>query len=218
MNVGHNLRGYIAATCNDDDVGTTQASNRFAQESTRQHVIKPKRTRCIDQHNVEVAGAVKVIAPPPSVEFAELENNTTIFAFIEQENYPIPTDVQVDITEPGLYASNYRSTSEQLPAGTAVDCWLLQFNSVGRQSARVSGSITFSSEILGIIVTKGGLDATDGPLGRSGTAYCTGQDARGMESPVDRIMLYEDRRTVTIPQFETAHRGDQVRIIVMPAP
>lgn len=169
---------------------------------------------------VQVGGAVASISPPPSVVFNDFESSSTIHMFTEQTSYPLPSNVTVDITKPGLYGgsggSGYSISSTVLPAGTAVDCHFVFFDPVGSQNSTVSGSITVGAKILGIICTKSSLDNSDSILGMPGTRYDTGRNARQFEKNAEVVTLSEDMRTVTINRWHSTYPGENMRIVTEP--
>lgn len=144
---------------------------------------------------------IKVIEPPKSVELEQKTSNEFIFAFQERE-ITLESDLQVDITKPGKYGPNSSLeevlTPGKIKKGTKVTSYFLHFD--GEDSdVEQSGSITFSQEILGIIVTDSKLDATDDILGATDTAYPTNLDARGQDvGGQDSVTLEEDRRTLKV--------------------
>jgi len=167
----------------------------------------------------QTSGAVVSVSAPPSVVFNAFESNSNIHMFTEQTNYPLPKSITVDITEPGTYGpggAGYSTTSDTLPAGTPVDCYFVFFDPVGNTSAEATGSITVGGRILGIICTKGPLDNSDGPLGKEGTQYDTGRNARQFESNAEKVTLSEDRRTLTIDRFHATYPGENMRILTEP--
>jgi len=164
----------------------------------------------------DTSGAVTTISNPPSVVFNDFESNTKIYMFNERTNYELPTSVTVDISRPGYYPNNYTRTSSVIPAGTVVDCNFVFHDPVGRSRTRVEGSITMTSEILGIICTLGSLDATDGVLGKPGTQYDTGRRARNFEPNAELITVSDDMRTITIHQWKSTYPGENMRILTRP--
>jgi len=165
-------------------------------------------------------GAVVTISAPPSVVFNDFESNTKIHMYTEQTNYPLPASVSVDITKPGLYGGSggpsYSVSSGILPAGTAVDCYFVFFDPVGSQSSTVSGTITVGARILGVICTKGPLDNSDPILGKDGTRYDTGRNARQFEKNAEVVTLSEDMRTLTINKWHSTYPGENMRILTEP--
>jgi len=173
----------------------------------------PKGSYRIAGCSVSVVPNVVEIEPPMSTVFNDLEDNKLIRGFRERVCYKLPTNVTVDISEPGRYSKNYAKTSKVIPAGTLINCFFLHFDSIGGQSAQSSGQLSFDSEILGVIVTDESLDATDKVLGARGTTYETGRNNRGFENNAEIVVLEQDRRTFTIERFKISFPGEEVRIL-----
>ena len=165
---------------------------------------------------IGVEGDVKQIGPPKSVGFDDLESDTIIHAFIEQQNFVLARAVNVNITRPGRYRSDHDSTAGVIPAGAGVDCHFLHFAPVGHHSAESSGSITMGANIIGVICRDRELDASDTAFALPDTWYPYGQPARGFERNVEDITLEDDMRTITIHRFHSTFPGEQVRIITVP--
>jgi prepilin-type processing-associated H-X9-DG protein len=159
---------------------------------------------------------VQQIPRPISAVFNDLESNTRVHAFVERQNYVLPTNVTVDISEPGRYSNDYARTSKTVPAGTIVSCFFLHYDPIGNTNSTTSGAITFSNEVIGLIVVTSNLDKTDSVLGAPGTLYANGQRSRGFENNAEIITLEDDMRTLTIHRFQSTFPGEEVRILVIP--
>jgi prepilin-type processing-associated H-X9-DG protein len=165
----------------------------------------------------ELTGDVQWIEPPPNCRFNVVESNQYVRAFVEQECYRLPADVTVNISQPGMYASDASLTPTVLPAGTVVDSLFLFFDPVGSQNATASGKVKLPGEIIGVICKTAQLDASDATLGRPGTIYATGQDgARGFELGAEKVELSSDRRTFVLHNFQSTYPGENVRILTVP--
>ncbi len=161
-------------------------------------------------------GNVTIIDAPKSVVFNSFESNSVIHGFIEQEGLALPGAVPLNIAEPGRYGRNYASytgAAGSLAAGTVVDSYFLIFDPVGSQSAYASGSVTFGSDILGMICTTRDLDATDHILGSDDVAYPVGQGARGYESNAEEVEIMDDQRTLRIHNYHSTFPGEHARIL-----
>ncbi|MHC4175980.1 MAG: H-X9-DG-CTERM domain-containing protein, partial [Planctomycetota bacterium] len=119
----------------------------------------------------------------------------------------------VDASRPGTY-TGWGGAVDTVPAGTAVDVYYLHFDPVGRQRAVINnGSIHFGGTILGVIYTKGNLDATDGVLGKTGVRYPTGQKSRNYENGAEWIVLTDEMDTFIVERFHSTFPGENTRII-----
>ncbi len=161
----------------------------------------------------EINGDVAIISPPASVVFNVLESNTTIHAFVERERVELASNVNCNIVDPGRYDTNYNSGSGVVEGGTVVDAYFVHLDPEGSNRTEVSGTVGFSSDILGIICLDDELDATDGSLGCPQTEYPTGQGSRGFENNAEQITLADDRRSITIHRWKSTFPGENMRVL-----
>jgi hypothetical protein len=159
------------------------------------------------------SGSTCLIAPPPSVQVGVLESDTCAYVFGEQTNVVLASNTTVDATLPGTYDSSASITPPgNLAAGTRVSSYYFHTDPVGTTGgARYQGSITFSTDVLGIAVLDARLGATNF-LGAPGTSYPATPGGFEMGAPNDSFILSANRRTVT---FDTASgpSQDEMRII-----
>ncbi len=166
--------------------------------------------------------------PPANVEheglWREYPENRWSWIFEENSGVALPTGIEVDITAPG----NYRYeplTPGIVPAGTRVQSFLIHFDHDGPTHGMSAGTVTFDSEILGVMVSPGNLDSSDVLLGASVTIYPTGTEPnRGVEFDAgggneDTVIVSEDRRSLEFifwvwgPPEPYGPSTDQVRIL-----
>ncbi len=169
---------------------------------------------------VQLTG-ITPISTPSSLIFNTIESNTTIHGFYEQVGYTLPSNVTVDITQPGRYNNNYSSTSAVIPAGTIVNCYYLWFDPVGNSSQSADDrSVTLSGEILGIICQDQNLHDSDPILGMPGVDYpnppADGAGARGFENDAEQVSLMPDMHTFYIHKMHSTFPGEQMRILTVP--
>ena len=154
-----------------------------------------------------IAG-VSVIDPPPSVQVDMLTSSTLMFEFVEQTNFTLTSDVHVDITAPGTVVSSGQLTPLTIAAGTLVNSPYLHHDQPASTQNTQKASVTFDTDILGVIVLDASLVASNPQLGAPGTAYHTSSAGQGYELTTngcstasgvqDQITLSVDRRTVTV--------------------
>jgi hypothetical protein len=171
---------------------------------------------------VGTSGDVMIIAPPPSAVRGALEDNKFDKVFAEQSSLVLPSDVAVDVTNTNAVDERADLSPGLVPAGTVIDSYLLHSDIVGYGPIRqFKGTVTFDTEILGVIVQATGLYATDKLLGSSTTKYLPPNVYRGFEGPGfpatadivrDTLQLSADFRTVTF-EFRTGEMLDEARII-----
>ncbi len=172
----------------------------------------PPPTDC----NITTSG-MTVIAPPASVARNMTESNATIFAFCEQRDVPLETDLAVDITAPGNYGA---PPGGAIPAGTCVNSYFIHYDLVDASFYR-SGSAIFEEEVLGLITSNETLDASDW-LGAPGTFYpkaSAGEAGRRLELQgiiqLDTVSLSADRSTVAANMIVSPDWQDQIRVITL---
>ncbi len=183
---------------------------------------------------VSVSGDFALIAPPASVMPGALESSTTGWAFAEQQNVRLASDLMVDALLPGGAAG-------AITAGTTINSFFLHFDPLGDSNAAadvetVTGSLTFSTPIIGVIW--GGLPCAQCPpsslfldssdyLGDPGVLYPTGGLGRGLETEEfyarngtqDFLTFSPDFMTVSVSMSALPRHSDQLRIITrLPEP
>jgi hypothetical protein len=168
---------------------------------------------------ISTTGAIDVLTSPPlSLKLGGLTSNTELFTFQESSNLTLSQNIPVDVTTAGTYQSKGSLTPGTISAGTEVDSYFLHSQPVNQPQVYF-GSITFSSPILGLIVTGLGLDTTDALLRAAGTTYPTGNVGRGLElSPTeDYVSPSSDLKTLSV-HFTTHDDIDEVRVITAAVP
>ena len=76
-------------------------------------------------------GDVAEIPVPSSVVRGALESDNLIYLFTEREDSILPTDLTVNISQPGDVTTTDDFTPSTLTASTAVDSYLLHFDPLG---------------------------------------------------------------------------------------
>src|SRR5688572_29601298 len=74
---------------------------------------------------VGTSGNVQEIAAPASVVLSALEDNSVAQFFLEREALSLPSDLALDVTQPGLVDGASDLTPGQLIAGTSVTSYLI---------------------------------------------------------------------------------------------
>ena len=161
-------------------------------------------------------GMIKVVAPPPSVVLGAFQSDSDIQTFIEQQRLVLTSSVKVDDTASGTFTSDASLVSGTIAANTSVDSYFFHSDPVSANQI-FSGSVTFTTAILGVIVLSDSLSATDSLLGHPGTTYPTGDGGRGLElsTTQDFFTLSADKKTLTF-QFNTHENVDEVRVLTAP--
>jgi PEP-CTERM motif-containing protein len=163
-----------------------------------------------------VTGSVTIVPAPADARLQAFESNTEARLFAEVLGLVLPGSVTVNVDSPGVYPSPPATTGTIGP-GTVVESYFLVTDPVGSDPANIRnyvGSITFSTDVLGIILLDPQFAASNAVLGHPGTLY----SAAGYSlDPGDVLTLSPDRRTVSI-NFSSAPAADNLRIITAPIP
>lgn len=153
--------------------------------------------------------AIELVAAPASLVEGELESSTDIRLIWEQQDLVLTDDLLVNLSQPGSYDRyTFNSTPAVISAGTRVSSYLLHFDPIDFTLATLSGSVTFNSPILGVIVQNPALNASDPILGAPGTTYpgwspLSGSDLLWLTLTMDSISV----------SLAADYQVDQVRII-----
>lgn len=170
------------------------------------------------------SGATRIISPPSDIRNGAMESNTEVFAFSELQNVTLATDVVVNVSVPGstpASPSDDNFSPATIPAGSLVSSYFLHCDRVGSSTGNplnFLGSITFDTDVLGLIILDDGLNATHSYPGLPGTQYALdGALEINRTAAFDAVTLSADRRTVTF-DFRDANAPDDVRIITAAVP
>ncbi|MGZ6972458.1 MAG: PKD domain-containing protein [Acidimicrobiia bacterium] len=161
-----------------------------------------------------VSGQMIQISPPASVLPGVTQNATSIVAFNERQGVFLGTPVAVDIVSPGTYDQNSDLVNANVPAGTVVDSHFLHSDRPAGGNTERIGTVTFPTQILGVIVTSGHLNLSD-LIGSPTTTYPGGVSNRGLEfggGIQGDIVVLPDLRTLKL-DAQTTSGIDQVRVL-----
>lgn len=170
---------------------------------------------------LSVSNDVTVIAPPPSA-FTGAFSNNQIYLFPERTSFVLTNNILVDISDPGFIpvTNNFFLSPTNIFVGTTVDSYYLHHG--GPNTNTASGSVTFDSDVIGIICLTSNLLTSQRFLGAPGTTYRPTQGSQGYElgpvTPSDRIELSSDRRTVTVNTTGLNGVPDDIRILTVSPP
>jgi hypothetical protein len=104
----------------------------------------------------------------------------------------LTSPLAADISLPGSYASWASLTPVTIPAGTDVSSYYLHtYNSTDLSGTVYSGTITFSTPILGVEALDTGLINTNALLGSPTTVYDKNDEGQGYEfgTPIDSVVI-----------------------------
>ena len=154
-------------------------------------------------------GAVSPATAPSSLVQGQFESSTDIRLIWEQQNIVLTEDLTVNLSEPGNYNRyTFNSTPAIIRAGTMVSSYLLHFDPVGITMGTLTGSVSFDTPILGVMVQDPTLNASTPVVGVNGTTY----PAYSPLSGADTLSLTLTMDTVSVLLCSDYH-VDHVRII-----
>ena len=149
-----------------------------------------------------------------SVPFTESDPDNTVgddtfqdpnlYGFDEGQNIDITVDIAVDILADGMGGS---SGSGTLSAGSIVASHYIFFDPDGNTTQE--GTVTFDSDIFGIITSTGNLSASDFLI-NTGVNYLN-PALRGLEAGQDTVTI-TGLRTITVDWYASTP-GDYVRVL-----
>ncbi|HEU0300917.1 MAG TPA: HYR domain-containing protein [Longimicrobium sp.] len=164
-------------------------------------------------------GALVYLATAPaSLVPGALENNTRMYAWNERAGVRLAQPVQVDFADPGAYTMSeiWPSTTANervLPAGTWVNSHYVHMDVTTPRATTLRATITFDSDIVGVMVTDRRLAATDGTLGAPGTVFAAAARRTVELEPVDRLVISADRRSIQITMALSDVPLDEFRVL-----
>ena len=167
---------------------------------------------------IATSGALRLLGYPRSLAEGELESLDTLFVLKERGGLRLAAgdSVQLEIMESGPVASASSLSPAVLPPGTWLNSHVIHLDPPASGLASARGSVTFDTNVLGLIVTDDGLEASDAVLHAPGVDYPYGLAGRGAEltglAGGDSIEISADRRTVTFVASAQSSL-DQIRVI-----
>ncbi len=190
-------------------------------------------SRSLDMRNriIHKSDNIKTLAvPPPSLERDQLESDDHIFLLTEQQGIVLEHDVLVD-TGGIERTDDDGSTIMVVPAGQRVRSYLLHADTLREKKqsghALYHGQLTFSSQILGVIVNNEPLIASDPLFQIDGLRFESviersldnfwPEASPDSEFGQDAVAISDDRRQLRF-RFKIETGIDEVRILVLDAP
>ena len=161
-----------------------------------------------------VAGQFRYVTEhPESLGLRRYVHDDDAIVFLESHAIRLPYDLRLDADEIGQH-DEFAGRGGLLPEGTLIDSYLIHCSpEQGRRL--ISGSVSFSGQIVGILCNSDRLNATNELLGNPWSLSCTHPE-RGVESVPDPnsdvLTISHDRRTFSA-DFRTISI-DQVRVLV----
>lgn len=148
--------------------------------------------------------------PPSSVLIGEFEHNNRARIFFETTQ-KLTSRQMVDIMFDGVYSDNTDFPQGFIPRNTNVSSYYLMSDPLDNGPKNYSGSVTFTTAILGIIVNGNRLNNTQ-YLAAPGTAYPTEGRSAELNGNSDVIAYFSGANTVFI-DWRTSGSQDAIRIL-----
>ncbi len=157
---------------------------------------------------------------PPAQVPADLQSNDFIEMFTERTAFTLPSSLSVDVTPGSTFPSAFYSDDNvdpsAVPAGTPIDSYFMCSNPIGRPHSLFpySGTVSFSTPILGVMILTATLASTSAAVGAPNTNYrISGAD--GLEEG-DTVRLVQP--TTISMSFNTYAEVDCIRVITAATP
>ncbi len=136
---------------------------------------------------VTVGGQVVVVSPPSEVAKGVDSSTFDIHLFTERTAFTLPESLPVDVTPGGTFPMQWHTgdplSPSDLAAGTPVDSYFMCSNPPGDSRAyNYFATVSFSTPILGVIMTGATIEATDPTVGVPGTDYAFNVDNPGLNA------------------------------------
>ena len=172
---------------------------------------------------IGISGNVNIVQAPSDT--LDLQSNSNAFIFDEQKNFALTENLFINASVSGTYSGGDGSPATNfIPVNTSIDSYYLQSRTyfIGEEPAGVPlregainyvGSLTFDTQILGIIFNKDDLINSSSLLGLNGTTYSN----RQLEDPstvdfADFVTISPDLMTLNF-DLNSGTPADSVRII-----
>ena len=160
-------------------------------------------------------GQIQLDPAPPSVLPGDDLNNAAATLFIEGIDITLGSAVSVDASGTGIFDTNASLNGGTIAAGTVVNSTYLN-SDPGLQAGgtNLTGSITFSTAILGVISHTATLNATDSIFADPSVTYPVADSQRGFElvPGQDEFTISPDGLTLSF-SVVTWNNVDDLRII-----
>ncbi|MEM7143532.1 MAG: FecR domain-containing protein [Verrucomicrobiota bacterium] len=166
-----------------------------------------------------IEGDLRIAAPGERQNPGTVVDDNHLLLFPENESIVLPAGFPLSTTEPGIFNNEQKPRLAKqevtLSAPVTVDSHLLQFNpganDTGKQTRRFKGHLRFDRPVVGLLLSKNLLDASDELLALPSTNF-ENLFRRGINKG-DQIELAPDRRTLHL-SLDIQDGIDQIRVLV----
>ncbi|MEO1524891.1 MAG: FecR domain-containing protein [Planctomycetota bacterium] len=157
--------------------------------------------------------------PPWPKQIRFIESDDYIFTAPEGHSIRLATPLKLTIAEPGEYSQNDDLSPGEVPEGSYVRSFIFHYSPVEqtgpRRAARILGSVTFDRPVLGLITRHEDLVESRRFSRRGAGEANPRRELRFTGGPDgDRVLLSEDRKTLTLDLVSPGRSSDLMRVIV----
>jgi len=161
------------------------------------------------------SGSAELVTMPASLSLDSFQSDTRIRVISERRGYLLANALAMDISTPGTVSTAEALTPSTLPQGTVLNSSIVHFDPLILPGQR-SASMTFDTDVLGVILTSTNLDVADAVLALPWVAQPAGLATRGLElagaGEQDSLTLSPDRRTLQV-SLGVASGMDGMRVL-----
>ena len=159
--------------------------------------------------NTDAAAGTFVLLRPsaadPVIVGGDVINDPNLYAFDEVQGYALTSPLTVTGPDGSVIA---------LPTGTVLNSHYVEWDPSLEGRGRADITVTFDGPILGVIVARQGLVATDAEFGADHVEY-RNDGPRGLEQPGDTFTIAGN--TISLNVFARAPDGFRVFTLAAPA-
>lgn len=171
---------------------------------------------------VSTSGDALKIAQPGDARFNQLTSSTQVYVWDESQDFALTGSVHANAQAPGLYNQFGDLQNIVIAAEQHVASHFIHFDSPGSQAERARGTVTFDSEILGVIAVneENQRDLDNSDFLGAPTLFSHGNSNRGLEFSAtgDRFSISPDGKTIEF-NFSISSPGDYMRVVTkVPTP
>jgi hypothetical protein len=168
---------------------------------------------------ITLGGQVVLVSPPAVVAKGVDSSARQVHVFQERSSFALPQSLPVDITPgssfPNSWTGGVPLTPSTLAPGTPIDSYFMDSNPAATSPSPFDATVSFSTPILGLIITGSSLQNTDAIVGAADTQYEFNVPDPGL-NPGDSVKLV-NASTIHM-SFRTSGGIDCIRVITAASP
>jgi hypothetical protein len=166
-------------------------------------------------------GGVQLDSPPLSLQLNAYQSDTVVRDLKERQSYILQAALDADVSASGLVTTGGQLSPTSIPASTRINSHVIHFDPINVPDRKVV-SMTYDTDILGVVTSSSKLDASDAALGLPWVSYPNGTSGRGIDftggaAEQDTLTLSLDKRTLTL-SLGVSSGMDELRVITATRP